>query len=221
MRDMKAPTRTLTNGRSYNSPLRERQSEQTREAILDALATELAEGGLQELNVPAVARRAGVAVRTVYRYFPTRDALLDAAEQRLDDTVAPGASPASPEDLPVMAERVFREFDSNEKMILAQWATALGRDVRARGRRRRVSVYGDVLSTITSDLPRAEARAAHAIVSYLMSSWMWKTLREEFNMSGAQSGKAAAWALRVLIDDLKRRNETTKQPNPATNNPQN
>jgi hypothetical protein len=36
-------------------------------------------------------------------------------------------------------------------------------------------------------------------------------------MSGAQSGKAAAWALRVLIDDLKRRNETAKQTNPSAN----
>ncbi len=211
MPDMKGAATAAPNGRSYNSPLRDRQSGQTRESILEALTTELAEGGLHELNIPAIARRAGVAVRTVYRYFPTRDALLDGVEQRMDDTVAPGAPPRSPDDLPVMVENTFSEFDVNERLILAQWATALGRDVRARGRRRRISAYGDVLAGITSDLSREEARAAHAVISYLISSWTWKTMREEFHMNGAESGRAVAWALRNLIADLKLRNESAKQ----------
>jgi AcrR family transcriptional regulator len=213
---MKAGSAALvSNGRSYKSPLRERQSEQTRAAILEAITAELAEGGLHELNIPAIARRAGVAVRTVYRYFPTRDALLDAVDRWWDDTIAPGEPPASADEMPAIVERAFKEFDANETAMLAQWATALGRDVRARGRRRRISAYGDVLSEVTSNLPRAEARAAHAVISYLLSSLTWKTMREEFNMTGAESGNAVAWAIRTLIEDLKIRNETAKQTHPS------
>jgi len=212
MRDMKVQTSAQpANGRSYNSPLRERQAGQTREAILEALTAELAEGGLHELNIPAIARRAGVSVRTVYRYFPTRDALLDAVDRWMDETIVPGAPPASVDEMPRMAEKAFAEFDANETTMLAQWATTLGRDVRARRRRRRISAYGDVLAEITSNLSRAEARAAHAVISYLLSSLTWKTMREEFNMNGAESGRAVAWALRLLIDDLEQRNDAAKE----------
>lgn len=212
MRAMKAQQAvSAPDGRSYNSPLRERQSEQTRAAILEALTGELAEGGLHELNIPAIARRAGVSVRTVYRYFPTRDALLDAVNQWMDQTIVPGAPPAAADEMPAMAERAFKEFDANETAMLAQWATALGRDVRARGRRRRISAYRDALAGATSNLSRSDARAAHAVISYLLSSLTWKTMREEFGMKGSESGKAVAWALRTLIEDLSQRNENAKQ----------
>jgi AcrR family transcriptional regulator len=210
---MKATAPGATNGRSYNSPLRERQSEQTREAILEALTSELAEGGLHELNIPALARRAGVSVRTVYRYFPTRDALLDAADRWMDEAIVPGPPPASADEMPAAAERAFKEFDAKETAMLAQWASALGRDVRARGRRRRISAYRDALAEATSNLSRGDARAAHAVISHLLSSLTWKTMREEFGMKGAESGKAVAWALRTLIEDLRRRNESARQTN--------
>jgi hypothetical protein len=38
-------------------------------------------------------------------------------------------------------------------------------------------------------------------------------MREEFRMSGRESGKAVAWALRALIEDLRRRNENARQTN--------
>jgi AcrR family transcriptional regulator len=208
---MKTASAAPTNGRSYISPLRERQSEQTREAILEAIAAELAENGLQELHIPAVARRAGVSIRTVYRYFPTRDALLDAAEEWIDRSIGSADFSRSIDEFPSMTENVFRQFDANETMMLAHWATSLGRDVRERGRKRRQQAYKDALRDITGNLSRTDARAAHAVISYLMSSRTWKTLREEFGMSGAESGKAAAWALRVLIADIKRRNEISKE----------
>jgi AcrR family transcriptional regulator len=214
---MKTGTRAAANGRSYTSPLRERQSEQTREAILEAIAAELAENGLQELHIPAVARRAGVSIRTVYRYFPTRDALLDAAEEWIDRSIGSADFSRPIDEFPSMTEDVFRQFDANETMMLAHWATSLGRDVRERGRKRRQQAYREALRDITSNLSRTEARAAHAVISYLLSSRAWKTLREEFGMSGAESGKAVAWALRALIADLKERNQTARTSQPTVN----
>jgi AcrR family transcriptional regulator len=207
MNSAQTANQTAAEPRHYTSPLRERQTEQTRETILQALTDELADGGLQELNIPGLARRAGVSVRTVYRYFPDKEALLDAAEQWMDDRIAPGASPVSADDMATSAEQIFAAFDANESVMLAQWATAVGRVLRAKGRKRRLGAYEAALREVTSDLSRADARAALAILSYLRSSWTWKTLRDEFGMSGAESGKAVAWALRTLIADLRKRNE--------------
>jgi hypothetical protein len=115
------------------------------------------------------------------------------------------------------AEQIVAAFDANESVMLAQWATAVGRAMRAKGRKRRLEAYEGALLEVTSHLSRADARAALAILSYLLSSWTWKTLRDEFGMSGAESGKAVAWALRTLIADLRRRNEavaTTQTQSP-------
>ncbi len=47
--------------------------------ILDAILFEAAENGPAALNIKAVARRAGVAVGSLYQYFPDRDGMLDFA----------------------------------------------------------------------------------------------------------------------------------------------
>jgi AcrR family transcriptional regulator len=47
--------------------------------ILDAILNEAAEKGPAALNIKAVAKRAGVAVGSLYQYFPDRDGLLDFA----------------------------------------------------------------------------------------------------------------------------------------------
>ena len=59
--------------------LRDDQRALTRERVLAAVLELVADGAFDELSVPAVAKRSGVSVATIYRYFPTRDDLLAAA----------------------------------------------------------------------------------------------------------------------------------------------
>ena len=68
----------MSTTRPYESPLRAEQMEQTRLRILEATADVLADDEVEEVTVPVVAMRARVSVRTVYRHFPTKDALFDA-----------------------------------------------------------------------------------------------------------------------------------------------
>jgi AcrR family transcriptional regulator len=61
----------------------------TRDAIVDAALAQVAAGGYASAGVHVVARRAGVAVGTVYRHFPSKGALFAevfrrAAEPELD-----------------------------------------------------------------------------------------------------------------------------------------
>jgi AcrR family transcriptional regulator len=57
-------------------PLR-RDAQRNRERILEATRAAFAERGL-EIGVDEIARRAGVGMGTLYRHFPTKDALIDA-----------------------------------------------------------------------------------------------------------------------------------------------
>ncbi len=65
--------------RSYRSPLRDEQAQATRERVLDALYALMAEAGeAGDITTEAIATRAGVQRRTLFRHFPTRDALFAA-----------------------------------------------------------------------------------------------------------------------------------------------
>jgi AcrR family transcriptional regulator len=66
-----------SDSRPYTSTLRERQVAQTRELILDAVTTLLADRRADEVATRDIAAAAGVSERTVYRHFPDRDSLLD------------------------------------------------------------------------------------------------------------------------------------------------
>ena len=68
--------------------LRSRASARRREAIMDAALTVAATGGYDAVHMRTVAERVGIAVGTLYRYFPAKTHLLVAALirefQRLD-----------------------------------------------------------------------------------------------------------------------------------------
>jgi AcrR family transcriptional regulator len=202
--------RTPPELRSYTSPLRDRQVEQTRRLILQALAEQLADAGLSDFSVPRLAQRAGVSLRTVYRYFPTRDELLDAFDEFIDHTVE-FSPPQTAQEVAGAPEWLFPLFDEHELIMLAQHETPPGRAIRARGRRRRAEGYKSALQEVTHQLTREEARAALAVVGRLLSSATWKEFRSEHGMDGAESGRAVSWALRTLIADLRKRNAAAKQ----------
>lgn len=72
--------------RRYNSEVRQQQSTRTREIIISSgveLAHEFPSWDWKNLTFRAVGERAGISERTVYRYFPTEQALKDAVLQQL------------------------------------------------------------------------------------------------------------------------------------------
>jgi AcrR family transcriptional regulator len=70
----------MTETQKVETPRRGRpRSEQAREAILHAAATLLLDRGLDAVSMDAVAEHAGVSKATIYRWWPTKEALaLDA-----------------------------------------------------------------------------------------------------------------------------------------------
>jgi len=79
----------MSTARPYESPLRAEQLEQTRLRILKAMADVLADEAVDEVTIPIVAMRARVSVRTVYRHFPTKEALFDAFGEWAEEHIVP------------------------------------------------------------------------------------------------------------------------------------
>jgi AcrR family transcriptional regulator len=180
---------------------------ETREAIFKAASEQLADHGLAEFHIPRLAEAAGVSVRTVYRYFPTKEDLLEAFAHWLDDQIGTLNVPTNLEELVDGVEEIFAAFDENEDVIRSQWATPHGRAIREKGRLGRLATIRASVEKAVPHLQAAERRRATAMLSLLHSSRTWQTLSDDFGMSGREAGKLVAWALRTLADDLRRRDD--------------
>jgi AcrR family transcriptional regulator len=186
--------------------------ERTRIRIFEALARLLSDDLSGEPTIPTVARAARVAVRTVYRHFPTKDALLDAFAAWIDGELGPGPLPASAEAVPDFTARLYRSFDEHQPLIRAALLSRSGRElqraVRARGRQPRYRALEAALEPSVSGLAPAERRRVLAVLYLLHSAPAWQALRDYWNLDGDDAAEAVSWAVGALLDDLGRRAET-------------
>jgi AcrR family transcriptional regulator len=192
--------------------LRERQTDVTRDAVVDALIELLEEDGVFEFSFFALARRAGISVRTIYRYFPTKESLFDAVSARVNERVGFREYPKTREEVVALVRGLFSAFDREAGLIMAQIKTGLGRQVRAHAQRLRFEAIVRTVATAAPALSVARSRELAAAIACLMSADAWLRLRTVAGMSGEQSGAALAWAIDVIFEGIEHENqEISKQ----------
>lgn len=111
------------------------QRQDTKRRILAAVNELLVESHPAMLSFPAVARRAEVSVATVFRYFPNKEVLLDAAAESIDARTREWLGDDAPvpgEKLHQYIHRSWHELAENLPVVRASHMTALGRDLRDR-----------------------------------------------------------------------------------------
>jgi AcrR family transcriptional regulator len=100
-----------------------------RERVLEAAKTVFSAGG-SEASLEAVAREAGVGIGTLYRHFPTREALYEAVYRREVEQLGELAQQLKSEAEPVEALRRWLranvEFVATKKGMAAALALAAG-----------------------------------------------------------------------------------------------
>ena len=191
--------------------LREQHAELTRERILSAVAELLDSGQVDELTVPEVAAASGVSLRTIYRYYPTREQLLEAAGRWIGDELFKHPYPRSLDDT---AERFRTEvvhFDDRPGLVRALALSQLGREVRNHRRQERTAAIRRALHEEVGALPEDELRRAEAVLAYLHNMLAYTTMREENGLTGAQIGEALGWAISTLVADLRRRDRKQRR----------
>ncbi|MBT2445616.1 TetR/AcrR family transcriptional regulator [Streptomyces sp. ISL-43] len=192
--------------RRYESPLRAEQLEQTRQRIFQTLTEAIADETVEELTIPLVARRAKIAVRTVYRHFPTREELFGAwgdwAQAHLHVLML--SYPDTLEGLRRTIPELYRSYDEHEALIRAMLNSKAALPLRRQGRAHRFSSVETALAEVTAASSPTARRRAVAVLYLLVSAPAWQAMREQAGLDGAEAGEAAAWAVRVLTDALHR-----------------
>lgn len=209
MNSMNEPNKGAT--RTYNSPLRAEQMEQTRERILEAAAEQLLEEGLEELSLPRAAQRARVSVPTIYRHFSTKEALMQELTDWVDRKLKLSEVPESIDEFTEYMPRFFAYLDENEPLVRARLLSRVHRQIHQDTRRRRDKLVEKAMEDVTARLDPLDARRACAVVRVLMNSGAWEMMRVNWNLTGEQAGEAVAWAIRILVDELRRNPNSLKE----------
>ena len=194
----------------YTSMLRDRQTAQTREFILDAVTALLGDRRVDDVTTRDIAAAAGVSERTVYRHFPDRNALLHGLSQRLHlGGVKPSFGIGGVDDIAPTSRRLMELLDENYVTARAEAVfnadpRRFAADTQANSREMR--------ETIAKDFPklgeREQLRIA-AVIRCLVSTQAWLRMREEFGVPGTESGPVVAWVIDTIIRELRAGNGPT------------
>jgi len=199
---MSEPIKSETN--TYSSPLRAEQKERTHERILEAAAEQLLEEGLEELSLPRAARRARVSVPTVYRHFPTQEALIRELTEWVGRRTNIDQVPENVDEFTEWLPRLFARWDENEALIRARLLSAVHRQIHRDAGHSKDEAIEKAMEDVTAQLDPLDARRACALVRLLVSGAAWEMMRDSWDLTGEQAGEAVAWAISVLIAELRR-----------------
>jgi AcrR family transcriptional regulator len=191
--------------RRHSSNLRDEYAEMTRKRIVAAFVETLEDETADEISMAAIAKRAGVAERTIYRHFKTRAELFAAAGEWIEDNVFGYVPFSSPDELPGIFRKLCKSFDRHPHLARAIAMTRVGRRVRAGFRRHLIDRHRKAMAPLVTHLSPKEVRQAEALAAYLNNVLAWSALREDFGMSSAEIADAIDWALTTLLKDVRQR----------------
>ncbi|MBE9640665.1 TetR family transcriptional regulator [Salipiger mangrovisoli] len=190
----------MTATRTYNSPLRDEKARATREAILQALYDLMKDAeDSSEIGMDAIAGRAGVQKRTVFRHFSTKEELFAAFWPWLNARIGASVSPRAPRDVLDGPRHAFPLFDDHEAAMRAALHTRTGREMRMGTVEARRIHFANALAPVCVSLAPEESRKVTALAHLLYSASAWEVLKDYGGLSGAQAGEAASWALEVIL----------------------
>jgi AcrR family transcriptional regulator len=183
--------------------LRERQKASTRELILET-ATEIFLRPEGSFSHEAIALRAGMSARTVYRHFPTQADLFRAMWERHREATETRFPGTEAELLPLVHAQ-FRHFEEHAAFVDAILAHPSSAEILRHGWQEGHAAFREALAGITATLPEAQARWLVAVCQSIFSAPFWQMLRTRGRLSGEEAADAAAWAMEAVLDAARSR----------------
>ena len=204
------PPRTKT-----TPSLRQRQKASTIKLIFDAVGRCLRDTSLAELSFSLIAREAGIGERTVYRYFPTRDALFEAFWESYIQAILAPLSLVSLDARSLLnaAQQIFPKLDEHADITRSLVTSPQGRAIVQTANKRRVARFKPAVREAVGDLPEAELIRLCACVQTLLSPGTWLQMREIWGLDGQESGRAVAEAIEILLSAGRRKANSAKRVN--------
>lgn len=192
----------------------DRQRTATRHAILDAALALLHEAPATSCSHEAVATRAAVAARTVYRYFPTRSDLTRALWERIRDTTGTRWPRTEAEILP-MLRVTFAQFDEHEALTRAVIESAGSTGHSAHGSAEGRAAFRDALVELLDGLSHVAGDRLVATCLSIYSAPFWQMLRDRGQLSPSDAAEAAVAAMAAVLSVARTEIVRSRRATPA------
>jgi AcrR family transcriptional regulator len=165
------------------TPTRDRKREAMRARIAETALQLFVSQGFAETTFDEIASVAGVGRRTIFRYFPTKEAILfDHLVARRERTVHALLDRPVGEPALVSLHAVLRELATMgyDRRLLGQIRAVLATDPALVGEELAVGVHGfeqDMIATLESRAGREESRAEIRALTLMALSWFDAAVR--------------------------------------------
>lgn len=185
------------------------RAELVRRRALAGVAEVLRRG--EDLTYANVALAAGIGERTLYRHFPTREDLLAAVYAWANEELGfRGKYPANEAEQVAHLRRVFPGFDELAPVIKQLLIAPEGRLARLSAKRERQAGALALVRHEAPGLDRESERCLAAVISTLTAAATWQTLRDYWDMAGAEAAEAAAFATQLLLEAARARRQRAR-----------
>ncbi len=188
--------------RNYYSPVRQKATAATRERIVDA-GTRLVRGfttwDWDELTFRAVAERAEVSERTVYRHFPAERHLHDAIMARLEDDAGISYEDVKLDNLADVTARVFtslKRFAIKDTIEKPHGSAFISADAR------RHDALDRAVTAHAPELFDTQRRAFAGLLDVLWSPTTYERLVGAWNVDDTEAVAAVQWLIAKLVASI-------------------
>jgi AcrR family transcriptional regulator len=171
------------------------QAERTRAALLAAAETVLLRG--EEPTMRGVAAEAGMGERTIYRYFETRDVLLDAVALHIAPRVGVPLCETA-DELEQYAAELFTRFDENRELTVATVTTPWCQSFLGPSRAANLAALTSLLRAAHPSVPEGEIDSAGASLRTVLSGAGWVYQRVSCGLANEAVVDNAVWLLRLV-----------------------
>lgn len=177
-----------------------RNRARTRSELLDAAVGVVLDGN--EPTMRAVAARAGVGERTIYRYFDGRDGLRQAVAAHLRPMMGVPLC-ESVEKLEDYAIALFDRFETNHELTVVFTSSRWTRGELAATRSRNLTAIHKLLESTYPERPASEIASAAATLRTALSGTGWAYQRESCDLTNDEVTANAVWLIRMVREKLE------------------
>lgn len=185
--------------------LADRQGDLTRRLILDTAVQMLERTSIGELTVRAVAKRANISERTVFRYFAARDDFLDGVAEAVRAEMALPRAPSTIEELLAAPRALYTRFEAVRELTRAALHSELFHRLRESQARVRWAAVQGIVDAAAPRRSARERKIAAANIRFYLAASAWHYFRFYFGFSLEDSIACAETAIRQSLDGLSRR----------------